>query len=209
MAKLIGHSEAATDLGEPELRPASGSGSHATLAGSAVGTPAFMSPEQARGDLEHLGTASDVYSLGATLYCLLTGRAPFANRRDALQLVKRGDFPPPRALDARIPKPLETVCLKAMALQPEDRYASVGEMVADLERWMADEPVSVHRETASERVARWMRRHRAWVQAGGAALIAVAAVSLAAAVLIARAWRSSSSASRRRGKLAKRWLKPC
>ena len=83
-----------------------------------MGTPAYMSPEQARGDLERLGPRSDVYSLGATLYCLLTGRPPFEGDDvgGVLRAVQRGEFPPPRRLDASIDRALEAVCLKAMAL---------------------------------------------------------------------------------------------
>ena len=85
--------------------------------GNALGTPAYMSPEQARGDLDRLGPRSDVYSLGATLYCLLTGRPPFEGDDvgEVLRKVQRGDFPAPRQLDPSIDQALEAVCLKAMA----------------------------------------------------------------------------------------------
>ena len=96
-------------------------------AGQRLGTPAYMSPEQAEGDLEHLGPRSDVYSLGATLYCLLTGRPPFAGDvAEVIRAVQRGEFRPPRQLDPTIDRALEAVCLKAMAHRPEDRYASPG-----------------------------------------------------------------------------------
>ncbi len=96
----------------------SSSGSAETLPGSALGTPAYMSPEQAGGDLERLGPRSDVYSLGATLYCLLTGRPPVEDDDvgAVLRAVQKGDFPPPRRLDPAIDPALEAVCLKAMAL---------------------------------------------------------------------------------------------
>ena len=129
--------------GERLLVPSSASGSAKTLAGSAMGTPAYMSPEQAEGDLERLGPRSDVYSLGATLYFLLTGRPPVVGDvGDVLRAVQRGDVRPPRQLDPTIDRALDAICLKAMALRPEDRYASPREMAEDIERWMADEPVS-------------------------------------------------------------------
>jgi serine/threonine-protein kinase len=107
-------------LGEAPLRPSSGSGSVETQAGAAVGTPGYMSPEQVMGRHDLMGPASDVYGLGATLYCLLTGQAPFAGGEvaEVLQRVQRGEFPPPRAVDASIAAPLEAICLKAMALGP-------------------------------------------------------------------------------------------
>ena len=81
-----------------------------------------MSPEQAEGDLEHLGPRSDVYSLGATLYCLLTGKAPFAgDPADVIPAVQKGEFRPPRGIDPSIDRALEAICLKAMSLKPEDR----------------------------------------------------------------------------------------
>src|SRR5260370_17941491 len=99
------------------------SGGSDTLPGSALGTPAFMSPEQAAGDLDRLGPRSDVYSLGATLYCLLTGKPPFSDRDvgAVLQAVRSGDFPPPRALSPSIDKALAAACLKAMPRNPADR----------------------------------------------------------------------------------------
>ena len=125
LAKAAGPGRPGQRSGERTLIPSSASGSAETLPGSALGTPAYMSPEQAEGDLERLGPRSDVYSLGATLYCLLTGRPPFEGDDvgDVLRAVQRGEFPPPRQLDPSIDRALEAVCLKAMATRPEDRYA--------------------------------------------------------------------------------------
>jgi tetratricopeptide (TPR) repeat protein/tRNA A-37 threonylcarbamoyl transferase component Bud32 len=183
--------------GERTLRPASSSGSAETLLGAALGTPAYMSPEQARGDLDALGPRSDVYSLGATLYSLLTGRPPFEGQDvgAVLRAVQKGEFPAPRELDRTIPGALEAVCLKAMATEPEARYATAAALADDLEHWLADEPVAAYRrEPLGERVGRWSRRHRGWVQAGVAGLVVVAVVAVAAAFQIDAARRAAEEA---------------
>jgi tetratricopeptide (TPR) repeat protein len=179
LAKAVGRSEGSD---ERTLRPSSASGSAQTLPGSAVGTPSYMSPEQARGDLDALGPRSDVYSLGATLYSLLTGKPPFEGP-DVLRRVEAGDFPAPRVLDRTIDPALEAVCLKAMALKPSDRYATPRALADDVERWAADEPVSAWREPWSRRARRWARRNRTAVTAATAALVAgVIGLSAVAAV---------------------------
>ena len=191
LAKPLGRAEPGHESGERTLVPTSASGSAETLPGSALGTPAYMSPEQASGELDRLGSRSDVYSLGATLYCLLTGRAPFEGDDvgEMLRKVQRGEFVRPRQLDPSLNKALEAVCLKAMALYPDDRYASCRALAEDVERWMADEAVSAHREKSTERLARWTRRHRAWAQAVAAALLIVASIATVAALLVDRALR--------------------
>jgi serine/threonine-protein kinase len=120
LAKVLGQAD--VEVSEGLL--ASSADSALTQAGRALGTPAYMSPEQAAGRLDQLGPRSDVYSLGATLYCLLTGQAPFPSGDvgEVLGKVQRGDFPRPRELDRGIHPALEAVCRKAMALRPEDRY---------------------------------------------------------------------------------------
>jgi serine/threonine-protein kinase len=179
LAKATG--EAAAEDGSPQgpLRPASAGGSAPTQAGAAIGTPAYMSPEQAAGRLDELGPASDVYSLGATLYHLLTGRAPFtaSDVGEALRAVQRGDFPPPRQVKPAVPAALAAVCLKAMAPRPQGRYGSAKALAADVERWLADEPLDAYREPLPARLGRWSRRHRASVMSAAAAL-AVLALSL-------------------------------
>src|SRR5262249_1616963 len=156
--------------------PASASGSAETLPGSALGTPAYMSPEQAAGDLEKLGPRSDVYSLGATLYCLLTGKPPFSGGDvlALLQAVRTAAFAPPRPLDPTIDPALEAVCRKAMALDPLDRYESARALADDIDRWTADEPVRAWREPLRLRVGRWLGRHRTGLTAAAAALIVAA-----------------------------------
>ena len=144
------------------------------MPGSAMGTPAYMSPEQAGGDLERLGPRSDVYSLGATLYCLLTGKPPFEGEDvgETLRKVQRGDFVPPRQLESSLDAALEAVCLKAMANQPGDRYPSCRALADDVERWMADEPVSAWAEPWTRKLLRWLTRHRTGVTGAAAAVLA-------------------------------------
>jgi serine/threonine protein kinase len=179
--------------GQPESGPASEgrspgplsvSGSARTLPGVALGTPAYMSPEQASGDLDRLGPRSDVYSLGATLYCLLTGRAPFGggDLKLVLYQVTKGEFPPPRRVAAAVDRALEAICLKAMALRPDDRYATPRALAEDIERWIADEPVTAFPEGPRLKLARWSRRNRAWVRAALAALVVVLLMTAAFAV---------------------------
>ena len=179
LAKPQGKGELSAESGERALMPFLSRGTAETLPGSALGTPGYMSPEQARGDLDRLEPRSDVYSLGATLYCLLTGRAPFDGEVGVvLDAVRKSDFPPPRRLDPSIHPALEAVCLKAMALEPSERYASARALADDVDRWLADEPVSARPEGFGGRLARWSRRYRAWVRAGAAALVLVTFVSV-------------------------------
>ncbi len=164
------------------LTTSSGSGLTPTQDGAAIGTPHYMSPEQAAGRLDALGPASDVYSLGATLYHALTGAPPLADLRDVaevLRLVRRGEFPRPRELCPRMPRALEAICLKAMANRPADRYAGPRELATDVEAWLAGEPVMAWREPFWSRAQRWARRHRTAVATAAAAgLVAIAGLSI-------------------------------
>ena len=119
LAKAIGRPEEAAGRLETTLRPSSRSGEGSPTLG-AVGTPSYMSPEQAAGAHDQVSFASDIYGLGATLYCLLTGKAPFQGESDdaraILAKVRSGEFRKPRELNPAVPAALEAVCLKAMAL---------------------------------------------------------------------------------------------
>jgi tetratricopeptide (TPR) repeat protein/tRNA A-37 threonylcarbamoyl transferase component Bud32 len=171
LAKPVGATDPRAE--EPSLQPSSASGSAETLPGSTLGTPAYMSPEQAEGDLEALSPRSDIYSLGGTLYCLLTGKPPFEGKAlEILARVKQGAFPLPRELDSSVDRAIESVCLNAMALKPEDRYETCRALADDIERWLADEPVSAWREPLARRVRRWARRNRPAVAAAAVALVA-------------------------------------
>jgi serine/threonine-protein kinase len=177
LAKALGRVESASDTGEQTLVPSSDSGTAETLPGSALGTPAFMSPEQARGEMDRLGPRSDVCALGATLYCLLTGKPPFEDAEigELLRKVQRGEFAPPRRIDPSIDRALEAICLKAMTLNPDDRYETARALADDIDRWMADEPVTAWREPVVRRTRRWARRHRT-VVAGAVSTLFMALV---------------------------------
>ncbi len=200
LAKVLGEAEVGGGHPEGNFAPATASGSASTQMGRSMGTPAYMSPEQAAGQLDRLGPASDVYSLGATLYSLLTGRAPWEDEEvdSVLRKLQRGDFPPPRQVNGQVPPALEAVCLKAMALKPQERYATPRLLAEDIERWLAEEPVSAYREPLSARLGRWVRRHRALVTSG-VVVLATAAVALAVStLLIGDALRSEEQARKER-----------
>ena len=161
LAKAMGQAEpyqprdAEADMSIVSLRPEAASGSTPTRCGAVVGTPTYMSPEQAAGLVDRLGTTSDVYSLGATLYVLITGQVPFEAKsaEDVRLAVIAGRFPPPRQVNSRVPRPLESICLKAMRLDPEQqRHQTAEELAADIEKWMAGEPVSAWKEPVSVRL---------------------------------------------------------
>ena len=185
LAKAIGRTEPGGDAAERTLVPSSSSGSAETLPGSAMGTPAYMSPEQARGDLDHLGPCSDVYALGATLYCLLAGKPPFEgdDLGELIRKVQKGEFTSLRAIDPAIDPALESVCLKAMSTKPENRYATCRDLADDIERWMADEPVTTWREPFSRRARRWAKRNRTAVTAlASSVLVALVGTAVVLAV---------------------------
>jgi eukaryotic-like serine/threonine-protein kinase len=189
LAKLIDQ----PDVPEPgtsqtdRLDRTSGSTAGATLAGTAVGTPRYMSPEQASGRSEDIGPASDVYELGATLYCLLTGQAPLSELTkigSILQAAAAGEIPAPRTLSRHVPRTLESICQKAMALRPEERYTSATALAEDLEHWRAGEPVEGVAEGFGPRLTRWEQRHRLLIRIGGLALLTLATIGGAAAMLV-------------------------
>lgn len=194
LARPVATPDDASPSPEPPLLPSPEAHAALTIGGTIKGTPTYMSPEQASGG--DVGCASDIYSLGATLYCLLTGAHPVPGHdtTTVLARVRRGEFPPPRQVLPAIPPAIEAVCLRAMANRPEQRYASPRALAEDVERFLADEPVSAYTEPWPARLARWERKHRNLVRAAGAATAAVALVAIAAALLIEQARQATDTA---------------
>ncbi|MCI0639460.1 MAG: serine/threonine-protein kinase, partial [Gemmataceae bacterium] len=165
-----------------------GGSSVPTQVGEAIGTPGYMSPEQASGDQERVGPASDIYSLGATLRILLTGPAP---KEDCL-LENEPETVPYRATGPHprwkgVPRALQAICRKAMAPDARARYATALDLAADVEHWLAYEPVGAWREPWTVRMRRWLDRHRTLVTAAAAAVLAVVVCLSVATALLAAA----------------------
>jgi tetratricopeptide (TPR) repeat protein/tRNA A-37 threonylcarbamoyl transferase component Bud32 len=139
-----------------------------------LGTPSFMAPEQARGDSAAIGPAADVYGLGAVLYDALTGRPPFRGEStaDTLYQLVTEDPIPPRRIDRRVPRDLETICLKCLEKDPRRRYASAWALADDLRRALDGEPIRARSVGVVERGVKWARRRPA-----AAALIALAVMT--------------------------------
>ncbi|HEX7380162.1 MAG TPA: bifunctional serine/threonine-protein kinase/formylglycine-generating enzyme family protein [Pirellulales bacterium] len=200
LAKTASQSAESGGCAQSVFAPPAAGDTPATRIGSALGTPAYMSPEQAVGAIDLHGPASDVYSLGATLYTILTGRPPFIGDDFLIVrgLVIMGIFPPPREVRPDVPRTLEAICQKAMALDAGDRYATARALAEDIEKWLGDAPVSAYREGCVERGTRWLRKHRTLALAAGATLLLTTIVASAATLLVNRARVQTKQARQQR-----------
>jgi tetratricopeptide (TPR) repeat protein len=165
----------AKDVGE-------GEDSGLTQAGAIMGTPSYMPPEQAAGDKDLIDRRADVYSLGATLYAMLTGRPPFEGTTILNTITKVVSQPvePPRKLRPEIARDLEVICLACLAKDPVDRYATAKDLAEDLRRYLAHEPILARPPSLGDRLGKWVRRNRALTGLAGvgAVLLVLAAVGV-------------------------------
>jgi len=170
-----------TEDGQPRLTDfglAKVDRSELSVTGQVLGTPSYMSPEQAAGKVREVGPAADVYALGAVLYDLLTGRPPFSGDSiaDTLILVQYTEPKRPQKLNPSVPRDLETICLKCLEKEPEKRYLSVQDLADDLARFQSDKPIHARPTGPVERALKWGRRHRFSVSLLVAALLIQAAI---------------------------------
>jgi tetratricopeptide (TPR) repeat protein/tRNA A-37 threonylcarbamoyl transferase component Bud32 len=186
LAKLV---ERAEETLTPAVAVARESDRSETVQGQVLGTPAYMSPEQAEGRWDGVDRRTDTYGLGAILYEILAGQTPFdgAGTADVLRKVASEPPVPPHSVHSKVPLALEAICLKAMAKRPEARYGSARELADEVRHYLADEPVSAYTEPVVARIARWSRRHRTFVTAAALLLITAVAGLSTGTVLLSQA----------------------
>ncbi len=188
LAKTLDKPEELPEEEQPADR-LNGAGGVETQPGQILGTPAYMAPEQALGKRDQIDALTDVYGLGAILYRVLTGERPHRGRdsQERTRHAAEDPTPEPRLVDANIPRPLSAICRKAMSRNRLDRYLSAAALADDVQRWLADEPVSTYCDPWYVRAGRWARRHRQLAATVGAVVILTAIAATTAAVLIDRA----------------------
>lgn len=168
--------------------------SHLTREGTIVGTPSYMSPEQAFGSTDAIGPSADIYSLGAIMYELLVGRPPFqgATVWEVVQQVRHADPVPPTMLQPGVPKDLETICLKCLRKEPEKRYATAKELEEELQRFLNNEPILARPLGQFERLVRMCKRYPR-----EARLIATVAGLVLSLLIVATAFAIKADSDRR------------
>ncbi len=184
-----------TDFGLAKLREQD---SGLTLSQAVLGTPNYMAPEQAAGRSKEVTTAADVYSLGAILFEILTGKRPFGDETPmaTLRRVMEESVPAPRSLNGSIPKDLETICLKCLSKEPERRYSSAEALAEDLERWLANEPIQARRVSLWEQGVLWCRRKPVIAALGIGLVLCGIALAVGAPVALIRIQRERALALR-------------
>jgi serine/threonine protein kinase len=186
---IVDHgSDLRSSTGRKAVSRESGAGPDGTMQGQLLGTPAYMAPEQARGEHDRVDERTDIYGLGAILYELLTGVPPFTGPKSAeiIRRVKSEAPVPPREIVPEVAAAIQCICLKALSKDPAGRYATAIDLAREVQRYVADEPVDAYPEPWTSKLLRWARRHKVAVSTA-AGLLATTTVALGiGAVLIAR-----------------------
>ncbi len=189
LAKVIGQDEEhpeLTSVDSMRLTPDETNDGSMTRMGTVRGTLAYMPPEQAKGRVDQIGPAADIYSLGGILYTILTSKSPRGELpiTRLIEIAKAGTVATPSSLQSDTPKALEAICLKALSPDISNRYATANDLGADVGRWLADEPVSAWKEPFTVRARRWVKHHQTVVGSTAAAvLVAIATLSAMVAVV--------------------------
>ncbi len=184
-------------VSDPGQRKFKGESADCTIAGQVLGTPAYMAPEQAEGRLDLIDRRTDVYGLGTILYEILTGRPPFegVDTQDILHKARSESPPRPETRGPGVPPALAAVCMRALARDPSARYSSAVDLGREVQRWLADEPVTAYRERPPARLQRFARRHKP-VVASLVVLLATGLIALVVGTFLLQQEKSHTAAAK-------------